>query len=160
MGEGPPFLPGAPGEPVPLNGAPGGLAWGARAWGGAAWVSQSVRGPICTSWLRGPVCEATLGRPKKPDLPSSNSSPDPPPTQPQMGASGGGRPSLKAVMPDEGDGECASSVLGALTKRPLVPSVLSALSYGLFKATGAVYSPYSHLTDEETEAQACPRSHG
>lgn len=71
-----------------------------------------------------------------------------------MGASGGGRPSLKAVMPDEGDGECASSVLGALTKRPLVPSVLSALSYGLFKATGAVYSPYSHLTDEETEAQS------
>ena len=49
--------------------------------------------------------------------------------------------------------ECAGSVLGALTKRPLVQSVLSALSYGLFKATGAVYSPYSHLTDKTAEAQ-------
>ena len=83
---------------MPLNGAPGGLGWGAGAWGGAAWVSQSVRGPICTSWLRGSVCEASLGRPKKPGLPSSNSSPDPPPTQPQTGASGGRRPSLEAVL--------------------------------------------------------------
>ena len=129
MGEGPPFLPGTPGEPFPPNGAPGRLGWGAGAWGGAAWVSQSVRGPICTSWLRGSVCEASLGRPRKPGLPSSNSSPDPPPTQPQMGASGGRRPSRKTVLPDEGDGERSSSIPGALTKRPLVSSVLAALPY-------------------------------
>ena len=46
-----------------------------------------------------------------------------------MGASAGRGPSLKAVLPDEGDGERASSIPGALTKHPLVSSVLSALPY-------------------------------